>query len=243
MLSKITLASALALAGSAAAQTTHEVRVVEGSLAFEPTSISDVAEGDSIRVTFDPNIPHNALSGSWDSPCQYNSEANVDSGVLTASDGVFVFQVNSTDPAVYYCSVGSHCQSGMAFAINPSGDNTIESYVSGAEGTRSGQPSGDAPSGGVVQAADAPVGGGDSGDDNSSSAEPTMSETSSASMPASTESANESTATESTASESMASTTELMSPATQTPGSDASGLNSGFAMAGALVAGAAAFAL
>ncbi|GIZ47344.1 hypothetical protein CKM354_001043800 [Cercospora kikuchii] len=234
MLSKITLASALALAGSAAAQTVHEVRVVEGSLAFEPTSISDVAEGDSIRVSFDPNIPHNAISGSWDSPCQYNSEANVDSGVHTASDGVFVFQVNSTDPAVYYCSVGSHCQAGMAFAINPSGDNTIENYVAGAEGTRSGQPSGDGPTGGVVQAADAPVGGSESGDDNSSSAEPTMSETSSASMPASTEPS---------ATESMASTTELMSPATQTPGSDASGLNSGFAMAGALVAGAAAFAL
>ncbi|KAM3417511.1 hypothetical protein BST61_g5751 [Cercospora zeina] len=221
MLSKITLVSAaLALAGSAVAQTTHDVRVVQGQLEYEPNSLSNVAEGDSIRVSFDPSIPHDAMSGSFADPCQYNSQGGVNSGVLTASDGEFVFRVNSTDPSVYYCSVGSHCAAGMAFVVNPSGDNTYANYASNSRGASSGQ-GGDAPAGGVVQPAA-----------STSGAAPTMSETSTASAPADT---NAPSSTESRPSAS--------SSASQTPANAASGLHSGFAMVGALAAGVAAFAL
>ncbi|KAF2208735.1 hypothetical protein CERZMDRAFT_87534 [Cercospora zeae-maydis SCOH1-5] len=239
MLSKTALTSAaLALAGSAIAQTTHDVRVVQGQLAFEPTSLSNVAEGDSIRVSFDPNIPHDSISGSFANPCQYNSEAGVNSGILTASDGEFVFRVNSTDPSVYYCSVGSHCQAGMAFVVNPSGDNTYEAYSSGAQGTSSGDATGSAPAGGVVQPA------GSSNGESSSSAAPTASETSSSgAVPTSSETSTASAPANTNEPTSTGSMPSASSPASQTPGNAASGLKSGLAMVGALAAAAAAFAL
>lgn len=117
MYSTLTVASALLAAGTAYAQTTHEVTATP-ELTFDPDTLENVAEGDMIRVTFG-TVPHNILSGSWDSACAYNAEGGVNSGVHQSGE-VFVFPVNSTDSQIYFCSVGQHCQAGMALAVNPS---------------------------------------------------------------------------------------------------------------------------
>jgi plastocyanin len=118
MLSNTTLASALLLVlGSAYAQTVHEVTATDG-VTFDPDTLEDVAKGDTIRVTFSQSNSHNILSGSWDEPCTYNSDIGVNSGVHSAGE-VFTFQVNSTDPEIYFCSVRQHCQHGMALVVNP----------------------------------------------------------------------------------------------------------------------------
>lgn len=101
--------AALALASSVAAQTTHSVMVGPG-LIFDPNTLEGAEEGDMVEVTFN-EVMHNIASGSFDSPCQYNSDVNLFSGPFDMGQ-VFRFMVNSTDPQVFYCSVGMHCQNG-----------------------------------------------------------------------------------------------------------------------------------
>lgn len=54
MLSTFIAGSTLALAGTAYAQTTHEVAT--DGLAWSPNTLSDVASGDMVRVTFSTSI-------------------------------------------------------------------------------------------------------------------------------------------------------------------------------------------
>lgn len=100
----------IALASSVAAQTTHMVKTGPG-LIFNPNTLEGVKEGDMVEVAFS-DISHDVASGSFDSPCKYNSDGGVFSGVQEAPK-VFRWMINSTDPQVYYCSVGMHCQAGM----------------------------------------------------------------------------------------------------------------------------------
>lgn len=41
---------------------------------------------------------------------------------------VFRVPVTSTDPMVFYCTQGQHCTRGMHGVVNPSGDQTLQSY-------------------------------------------------------------------------------------------------------------------
>lgn len=101
--------TALALASLTAAQTTHMVQVGPG-LKYSPNTLMNVKEGDTVNVMFN-NVEHNIVSGDFDNPCQYDDDdGGLYSGVLM--EKTFSFKVNSTDPAVYYCSVGMHCQAG-----------------------------------------------------------------------------------------------------------------------------------
>lgn len=47
---------------------------------------------------------------------------------------VFLYNVTTTDPIAFYCSVGSHCKSGMVGVINPAGDITVGAYKEKARG-------------------------------------------------------------------------------------------------------------
>jgi len=46
----------------------------------------------------------------------------------------FQVKVNTTDPIFFYCGFPSHCESGMTGVINPSGDQTLNAYMSAASG-------------------------------------------------------------------------------------------------------------
>lgn len=115
MQSRLTLL--LLLGSSAYAQTVHEVVATDG-VEFEPNSLSNVAAGDMIKVTFSKVNHHDIVSGSWASPCEFNSAVGLNSGVYSNGE-VFEFTVNSTDPQIFFCAVGPHCQLGMSLAVNP----------------------------------------------------------------------------------------------------------------------------
>lgn len=46
----------------------------------------------------------------------------------------FQVKVNTTDPIFFYCGFPSHCENGMTGVINPSGDQTLNAYMSAASG-------------------------------------------------------------------------------------------------------------
>lgn len=76
------------------------------------------------------------MSSTFDTPCTYDQAGGLASDIY--SDGeVFVWTVNSTDPAFFFCSVSDHCQEGMILAINPTDTQTQEMAVSNAAGSDS----------------------------------------------------------------------------------------------------------
>lgn len=109
------LAASTLLFATTVLSATHEVQVGPG-LTFNPNSIEDVAEGDVIAVTF--GAGHDLVQSTFADPCQA-MEGGIYSGPSPSQGDVFSFEVNSTDPMWFFCSIGQHCQSGMALAINP----------------------------------------------------------------------------------------------------------------------------
>ncbi len=45
----------------------------------------------------------------------------------------FRVTVNDTDPLVFYCTTGRHCQGGMYGVVNPANDSTLAAYAALAE--------------------------------------------------------------------------------------------------------------
>jgi hypothetical protein len=208
------LAASTILFASTTLAAVHKVQVGPG-LIFNPDSISDVAEGDTIDVTFGSG--HDIVQSTFDQPCQPIQNA-IFSGPSPSDGDVFSFEVNSTDPMWFYCSVPGHCEAGMALAINPTSERTIDDYKSAASSVSSSNtPSGDSPVGGTIG----------SGTEDSSSG--------SSSTPSSS-------ATES-ASESASQTSSTASASSTGSGSGAAGLRVGMGLVGGALAAAAAFAL
>ena len=48
---------------------------------------------------------------------------------------VFHVTINDTNPIVFYCAqnTGSHCKNGMVGVVNPTGSNTLDSYLTAAK--------------------------------------------------------------------------------------------------------------
>lgn len=109
------LAASTLLFASTVLSAHHEVQVGPG-LTFNPNSISDVAEGDIVSVTFGEG--HDIVQSTFAAPCEA-MDGGIYSGPTPGDGDVFSFEVNSTDPMWFFCSVGRHCQGGMALAINP----------------------------------------------------------------------------------------------------------------------------
>ncbi|KAG4428697.1 hypothetical protein IFR05_015819 [Cadophora sp. M221] len=132
-----------------------DVKVGNGGLTFEPDSFS-AKEGDSVRFQFFSGFgSHSVVLGSFDAPCQPASNGFF-SGIISgnqAGDHTFTLNVTSTSPTWFYCSVSSHCQSGMAGVMNPSSDETIASYRNAAQNVLRQTPPG-AVGGGVVATGD-----------------------------------------------------------------------------------------
>ncbi|KAL2059755.1 hypothetical protein VTL71DRAFT_10139 [Oculimacula yallundae] len=122
---------------TAALAETIDVKVGNGGLTFDPDSFT-ANVGDTVRFQFYSGFgSHSVALSSFDTPCQPAS-GGFYSGILQgnqAGDHTFSIDITSTDPSWIYCSVGSHCQSGMVAVINPpsSSDQNIAAYKSAAQ--------------------------------------------------------------------------------------------------------------
>lgn len=111
--------SAAATAPSASG--VHVVQVGSNGLSFSPNNVT-AAVGDKIQFEFFAP-EHSVAQSSFSSPCTPLNGTGFFSGLVTTSSGqntnVFTVTINDTNPIWFYCSVPTHCQSGMAGVINP----------------------------------------------------------------------------------------------------------------------------
>jgi len=125
----------LALAAAVNAGQPHIIDVgKEGALSFDPDSLTaDV--GDTLEFHFySGSGGHSVVSSTLESPCVPATGAFF-SGYQKADstgDTTFVVNVTSTDPIWFYCSLGFHCQSGMAGVVNPPSGKSIKDYTDAA---------------------------------------------------------------------------------------------------------------
>jgi len=138
-----TLLGGLALVGVAAAET-HTISAGKTGLVFSPDN-TVAAVGDT--VVFDFGSGHDVSQGPFDSPCN-PSTGGIYSGLVGSTKNKFVVTINDTNPIWFYCSVSSHCQSGMVGVINPPNGKTIDDYRSRAQNANTVKPS--AVGGGVL---------------------------------------------------------------------------------------------
>jgi plastocyanin len=105
---------------SAASAAVHSITVGDGALAFSPANIS-AAVGDTVVFSFYPT-KHSVAQASFAKPCVPLNSSSFFSGAMTTTSGVnpdtFTITVNDTTPIWFYCSVASHCESGMVGSIN-----------------------------------------------------------------------------------------------------------------------------
>merc|ERR1712000_196553 len=100
---------------------------------------------------------HSVALSAFDTPCQ-PAENGFYSGIIQGNregDHTFTINITSTSPQWYYCSVGSHCPSGMVGVINPPAASPsnegqdITAYASAAQGVLRQTPPGEV-GGGVI---------------------------------------------------------------------------------------------
>ncbi|KAL7415575.1 hypothetical protein BDY24DRAFT_413167 [Mrakia frigida] len=130
---------------------TFTVEVGRNGNTYEPDFVNAVA-GDTIIFNFSATTYHDVLTSvSFDQPCREFTSArqsSTDAGVeKRQSDSILVFSPINGGPVEYsvttsgtiwaHCSVGSHCEQGMVFAINPDpagGTQTIDAFKALAMG-------------------------------------------------------------------------------------------------------------
>jgi plastocyanin len=96
----------------------HNIAVGDGGLIFEPESIDNLAQGDTLVFRLYPN--HDVVQGNFDSPCTPSDGGFYSGPFSDTDDGEKRFVVNVTDdgPHYWYCSVQRHCQDGMVGGAN-----------------------------------------------------------------------------------------------------------------------------
>jgi len=115
--------------GVASAQKFQQVEVgmPNGTIGFNPSSVSDFKEGDVIQFIFYPK-KHSVTQSTFAAPCTYNGGVNT--GLIdyngTAKPAMlqswnFTLPSNATDKALwFFCSNPGHCETkGMVFSVNP----------------------------------------------------------------------------------------------------------------------------
>jgi len=116
-----------------------------GVLAYNPPSVNAVV-GDRIVFTFREKN-HTATQSTLAAPCTL-APNGFDSGFVPVDAGdvsgtkTAIYTVQSLDPVWVYCKQGTHCQSGMVFAVNP-GDKLAQ-FQANAKGGTAAAPSGTA---------------------------------------------------------------------------------------------------
>jgi len=132
-------AAALAIfAGTAVQAATWNVDVGASGNAFSPTSVT-AAAADIVVFTFKGGA-HTVTQSTFADPCNPLS-GGVDSGPMpvagAATPPVYNYTVNGTGPAWFYCKTGTHCKSGMVFAVNPTAEKTYDAFKANAQGNGS----------------------------------------------------------------------------------------------------------
>lgn len=95
----------------------HTVDVGEDGLKFTPQVIQ-AQTGDQVIFHLYPS--HNVVEGNFNTPCM-PSDDGFYSGPFSDTDNgkkKFVVNVTTNNAIYYYCSVQTHCQSGMVGGIN-----------------------------------------------------------------------------------------------------------------------------
>ncbi|OCK80794.1 Cupredoxin [Lepidopterella palustris CBS 459.81] len=113
---------------------THNVMVGMSGLTFMPNNTA-AAAGDMVTFHFYP-AKHSVVQATFAAPCE-PSAGGFYSGFVPTSSGesmtTFTIMVNDTKPIWFYCSQGTHCQSGMVGAINAATTgNTVEGFAAAA---------------------------------------------------------------------------------------------------------------
>jgi len=124
-------------AATSPAGSIQTVTVGENGLSFSPNSIT-AAVGSIIEFHFFAPA-HAVAQSSFSSPCApLSGGTGFFSGTITTSSGqnsnVFRITINDTNAAWIYCTVPTHCESGMVGVINPPNDatQTLELYKAAA---------------------------------------------------------------------------------------------------------------
>jgi plastocyanin len=131
-------ATTTSAAPAASSSGVHDVQVGDGSLVFDPETVT-AKVGDKVTFWFHPQN-HSVVQSSFDKPCVPLSSGTPifsDFFPVTSGTGSDVFTITITDdtkPIWLYCGQASHCQSGMVMVINPSSSSgkTLDDYKSAA---------------------------------------------------------------------------------------------------------------
>ncbi|OLN97616.1 Extracellular serine-rich protein-like protein 1 [Colletotrichum chlorophyti] len=108
---------------------------LEKSLRFYPENVK-ANPGDIVQFQFWP-MNHTATQApNTDTPCMPKQDQVPNAvhsgfipGVTDGSPvGTFNVQVENTEPMLFYCAQGMHCQLGMVMIINPKADADVEGY-------------------------------------------------------------------------------------------------------------------
>lgn len=124
-----------AAAASLAMAETRVVAVGQNGLTFEPQMVT-AAVGDTVEFHFWPQN-HSVVAGDANSGCSpLSGGQGFFSGFMPVASGmgdmVFQVEVSDTNPVVFYCSQGRHCQNGMFGMINGD-DSLLSSYTTLAQ--------------------------------------------------------------------------------------------------------------
>ncbi|KAH0566247.1 hypothetical protein GP486_000345 [Trichoglossum hirsutum] len=141
-----------ALFARAAYAAVVSIDVGEDGLVMSPKNVK-ANVGDVVQFTFYPP-QHTVVQAAFDKPCEPLS-GGFYSGVMSVSgaksDKVFQINITNTDPIWYYCSIDSHCKTGMVGVINPpSSGNSIDDFANAAKNAQVVKPSSNGPDGGTL---------------------------------------------------------------------------------------------
>jgi len=105
----------------------------DGELKFEPNSTT-AAQGDLLAFHFYTG-GHSVVEAAFANPCVPIDNAFF-SGYMTGDeqgDMTYLVTVNNTDPIWFYCSLDSHCATGMVGVVNPPSGNTVSDFANAAK--------------------------------------------------------------------------------------------------------------
>ncbi|TRM63865.1 hypothetical protein BD626DRAFT_547677 [Schizophyllum amplum] len=122
----------------------HDVAVGDNAaLSFNPSSLTDVENGDTVTFHFISGN-HTLTQSTFDEPCKYK-EGGVDSGyqdVQNVGGGSrlhYTITVNdASTPLWFFCAQTAHCTRGMVFAVNPTTDKPFSEFQATAKGITPG---------------------------------------------------------------------------------------------------------
>jgi plastocyanin len=118
------------------------VKVGDGGLTFTPSNVK-ANPGDKIVFEFIAKN-HTVTQSSFESPCSPLAQSGFDSGyqfiAAGSSPSRYEITVNDTRPIWAYCAQGTHCSSGMVFAVNPAetGERTFTAFENLAKNAQGG---------------------------------------------------------------------------------------------------------